>query len=108
MKFSVTFRHTEPTAAIKEYAMKKLGKVRKYLNEPIDINVVLSVEKHRHIAEVTLTANKKVINCKESTEDMYSAIDRVADKLERQIKKAKDRIQTKRYAGSKLIPIDDA
>ena len=96
MRINVTFRHTDPTDAIKEYAHQKLGKVKKYLSEPIDMNVVLSVEKFRHTAEVTLSSDGKVINCEEETEDMYSAIDRVTVKLERQIKKAKGRIQTKR------------
>jgi putative sigma-54 modulation protein len=99
MRISVTFRHTESTDALKEYANQKLSKVKKYLSEPIDLNVVLSVEKFRHNAEVTLTADRNVINCREETEDMYSAIDKVAEKLERQVKKAKGRIQTKRTSG---------
>ncbi len=101
MNFSVTFRHMEATDAIKEYAQQKLGKVKKYLSEPIDFNVVLKVEKHRHIAEVSLSSDRNVFNCKEKTEDMYSAIDKAADKLERQVKKAKDRIQSKRSSGIK-------
>jgi len=103
MRVSVTFRHTEPTEAIKEYANQKLKKVKKYLSEPIDINMVLSVEKFRHTAEVTLTADRNVINCQEETQDMYSAIDRVSDKLERQIKKAKGRFHTKRLSGEPAV-----
>ena len=101
MNFSVTFRNLEATDAIKEYARQKLGKVSKYLSEPIDFNVVIKVEKHRHSAEVTLSSERKVFNCKEKTEDMYSAIDKAADKLERQVNKAKDRVQSKRSPGNK-------
>ena len=96
MRINVTFRHTDPTDAIKEYANQKLGKVKKYLSEPIDMNVVLSVEKFRHTAEVTLSSDGNIIHCEEQTEDMYTAIDRVTVKLERQVKKAKGRLQTKR------------
>lgn len=100
MKFSVTFRHTEPTDAIKEYAEQKLGKVKKYLNEPIDLAVVLSVEKIRHTAEASLTADRQTITCHEETQDMYSAIDGLADKLEAQVKKAKGRMHSRRGAGA--------
>ncbi len=108
MNFSVTFRHMDATDAIREYAEQKLGKVSKYLSEPIDLNVVLKVEKHRHIAEVTLSSERKVFNSKEKTEDMYSAIDKAADKLERQVKRAKDRLQSKRASGSKVEKLESA
>ena len=107
MNFSVTFRHMEATDAIRDYAEQKLGKVKKYLTEPIEFNVVLKVEKHRHIAEITLSSERKTFNCSEKTEDMYSAIDKAADKLERQVKRAKDRIQTKRTSGSKPEPAEE-
>ncbi|MCB1155141.1 MAG: ribosome-associated translation inhibitor RaiA [Deltaproteobacteria bacterium] len=91
MNISVTFRNSEPSDALRTYAEEKLAKVKKYLHEPIDMHVVLAVEKFRHHAEVTLTADQHVINCKEQTEDMYSAVDKLVGTLERQIKKAKGR-----------------
>lgn len=96
MRISVTFRHMEPTEAIREYAEAKLAKVKRYLDEPIEANVVLELEKYRHIAEVTLNAGRNVINCKEETNDIYGAIDLAMDKLERQIKKQKDKIRSKK------------
>ncbi|HPQ71461.1 MAG TPA: ribosome-associated translation inhibitor RaiA [bacterium] len=96
MRVSVTFRHMEPTEAIKEYTESKLLKVKRYLDEPIEANVVLVVEKYRHIAEVTLNAGRNVINCAEETGDIYSAIDMAMDKLERQIKKHKDKVRSKK------------
>jgi len=96
MRVSVTFRHMEPTAAIREYAEAKLMKVKRYLDEPIEANVVLSIEKYRHIAEVTLNAGRNVINCTEETNDIYSAIDMVLEKLERQVKKQKEKTRSKK------------
>lgn len=96
MRISVTFRHMEPTDAIKDYVVKKLTKVNRYLDEPIEATVVLSLEKYRNIAEVTLSAGRNVINCTESTDDIYSAIDKSLDKLERQIKKQKQKVRSKK------------
>ncbi len=93
MQVSVTFRNTESKEVLREYAQEKISKLNKYLDSPLEANVVLSVEKHRHIAEVTLIANRITINAQEETEDMFSAIDRVMDKLERQILKYKEKIK---------------
>ncbi len=99
MKISVTFRHMEPTTAIKEYVEKKLAKVKRFLDEPIEANVVLGVEKYRNIAEITLSAGRNVINCQEQTDDIYSAIDKTVDKVERQLKKLKDKVRGKNKGG---------
>ncbi|MDP8254991.1 MAG: ribosome-associated translation inhibitor RaiA [Candidatus Alcyoniella australis] len=95
MRISVTFRHTEPTDALKEYAETKFGKAKKYLEEPLQAEVVLTVEKFRHIAEINLRADGTVFNGTESSDNMYSSIDLVADKLERQIKKHKTKGKSK-------------
>ncbi|MBM4331432.1 MAG: ribosome-associated translation inhibitor RaiA [Deltaproteobacteria bacterium] len=93
MQVSVTFRNTESKEVLREYVQEKLAKLRKYLDHPLEANVVLAVEKHRHIVEVTLLANRITINAQEENEDMFSAIDRVTDKLERQVLKYKERIR---------------
>jgi len=93
MQVSVTFRNTESKEVLREYVQEKLSKLKKYLDYPLEANVVLTVEKHRHLAEVTLLANRLTINAQEETEDMFSAIDRVMDKLERQILKYKEKIK---------------
>jgi putative sigma-54 modulation protein len=93
MQISVTFRNTESKDALREYVQEKLSKLKKYVDSPLEANVVLTVEKHRHIAEIILIANRITINAQEETEDMFSAIDRVTEKLERQILKYKDKIK---------------
>jgi len=96
MQVAVTFRHMEPSAALRDYATEKVIKVKKYLEDPIECHVVLSVEKHRHAAEVTIVADGFKINGQETTGDMYSAIDIAVDKIEKQIKKHRDRLREQR------------
>jgi putative sigma-54 modulation protein len=102
MQVSVTFRNMESKEILREYVQEKISKLKKYFDYPLEANVVLIVEKHRHIAEVTLVANRLTINAQEETEDMFSAIDRVLDKLERQILKHKEKI--KRHKSSAPSP----
>jgi ribosome hibernation promoting factor len=83
----VTFRHVEPTAALKTYAEDKLQRVRKYVRRPVDAHVILSVSKERHVAEITLQADHVRMFAAEETHDLYSAIDLALDKIEHQAQK---------------------
>jgi putative sigma-54 modulation protein len=102
MQVSVTFRNMESKEVLREYVQEKISKLKKYLDYPLEANVVLAVEKHRHLAEVTLVANRITLNAQEETEDMFSAIDRVVDKLERQMLKYKEKI--KRHKSNSSLP----
>ena len=102
MQVSVTFRNMESKEVLRDYVQEKISRLNRYLDYPLEANVVLTVEKHRHIAEVTLVANRIAINAQEETDDMRSAIDLVADKLERQILKYKEKI--KRHKISPNLP----
>jgi putative sigma-54 modulation protein len=93
MEITVTFRHMEPTDALRNYAIEKVTKLTRYVDKMTEANVILSLEKHRHIAEVTINANRITINGRDETNDMHSAIDLVMDKIERQVKKYKDKIR---------------
>jgi putative sigma-54 modulation protein len=92
MQLSVKGRNLEITDALRQYAEEKLGRLTKYLEQIVSASVVLSVEKHRHLAEVTLRVRELTIRAEESTGDLYSSIDLVAEKLERQILRYKERI----------------
>jgi putative sigma-54 modulation protein len=84
----------ETSEPVRNYVEEKLPKVKKYIDEPVEAQVVLSVEKKiRHKAEVSLTAKGITIKATDETADMYSAIDGVLDKLERQLKRYKDKIK---------------
>jgi putative sigma-54 modulation protein len=82
----------EMTDALKSYIEGGLGKLRHHFDRVIDANVVLSVEKHRHIAEINLHANGIRIHGRESSSDMYASVDAVLGKLDKQIRRYKDRI----------------
>jgi putative sigma-54 modulation protein len=93
MQVQVTFRNMEPTDSLKEYVSTKLQKVKKFIDEPIKADVVLRVEKFRRIAEVTLNVNRSQLVSNHETEDMYSAIDGVVDKLETQARRHKAKLK---------------
>lgn len=92
---NVTFRHVDSSKPLKDYVIEKLGKVQKVLDKPFDAHVTLSVEKYRHIAEVFVTGKGITIKAFESTDDLYSAIDLVCDKVERQLKKYREKRKEK-------------
>ncbi len=91
MQTSVTFKNLDPSETLKSYVQDKLDRFDKFLYNPAIATVVLSVEKFRHIAEINITGDRLSINGKEETNDMYSAIDMVLDKLDKQIKKNKQK-----------------
>lgn len=91
MNIIITGRHLELTNNLKKYAEGKIRKFKKYLNNITEANIILSVEKYRHKAEVLLRANGAKIQAESVTGEMYSSIDDVVEKLERQVKKIKDK-----------------
>lgn len=101
MQTSVTFKNLDPSDRLKSYVSDKLDRFDKYLYNPAEANVVLSVEKFRHIAEINIIGDRLNIVGKEETEDMYAAIDMVLDKLEKQIKKNKQKIRDHRQGKGK-------
>lgn len=100
MQVNVTFRHIDPSIPLKEYAEEKLSRVKKYLEEPIEAHVVLKVEKFRHIAEVSIDSNGIRINGTEETDDMYSALDLLADSIEGQVRKNKEKVRRRKPSNS--------
>ncbi len=93
MKISVTFRNVEGENWQKEYAEERLKKLEKYIDNPVDARVILSVEKFRNTAEINLMANGLNINSKEEEKDMHLAIDNAIEKIERQLKKRKEKVR---------------
>lgn len=93
MQLSVTFRHMEPSEALKAYALDKVQCIRKYFPDPIRAQVVLFMERFLHQVDVIITLhNGLVIKGREATQDMYSSIDLAMDKIERQVRRYKDKI----------------
>jgi putative sigma-54 modulation protein len=96
MQTSVTFKNLDSSDTLRSYVQEKLDRFDRLLDNPAEANVVLSVEKFRHMAEINIIGDRLTINGKEETIDMYSAIDMVLDKLEKQIKKSKQKIRERR------------
>ncbi len=93
MQTTITFKKFDSSDSLKSYVNKKLAKFDKMLDRPGEAHVVLSVEKIRHIAEITLTCDRLKIHAKENSESMYSSIDALMDKVSIQIKKHKEKIK---------------
>lgn len=93
MAVDITGRHIEITPAIRKYTLEKLRKLSKYLDDIIETHVVLSVEKHRHFAEMVVHSRTARLSSHGETEDLYSAISLVVDKLERQAHKHKEKMK---------------
>ena len=96
MNIIVTGRHLEVTPALKNYAEKKIKRFDRYLSNISEVIVTISVEKYRHKVEVLLKVNGVLIQAEGITGDVYSSIDGVAEKLERQIKKYKEKLVSHR------------
>ncbi len=91
MQISVTFRQIEPSDALKNYVTDRLSKFKRFLEGPVEAHVVLGLEKFRHLADVTIDSNGRIIKGKEENTDMYAAIDLVMDKIDMQLKKFRDK-----------------
>ncbi|NLM20256.1 MAG: ribosome-associated translation inhibitor RaiA [Peptococcaceae bacterium] len=96
MNINVRGKQFKVTEALREYAEKRVGKLAKYSDDFTEVLVTLSVEKERQRVEVTAPLNGFILRGEEETEDMYSSIDLVVDKLERQMEKYRKRIGKKR------------
>ncbi len=104
MQTSVTFKNLDSSNNLKAYVRDKLDRFDKFLDNPAEANVVLTVEKFRHIAEINIIGDRLKINGKEETNDMYSAIDMVMDKLGKQIKKSKQKERQHRGKKKGIMP----
>ena len=106
MNISISFRHLEATDSIKAYATEKVGKLQRFLRQPMTARVTLSLEKHEQVAEIRVSSGSEHHEAKEATTDMYTAIDRVIDKLERQIREVHTAHKKKgaERASDRLLP----
>jgi len=103
MNISITFRQMDASAAIKAYAREKVAKLQKFLRQPMTARVTLSLDKLRHVAETRISSGGRHLEAKEQSQDMYASIDKVIDKLERQIRGAKGAAQAKARRGGATL-----
>jgi putative sigma-54 modulation protein len=101
MNVSITFRHMEASEAIKKHTGAKLGKLQKFLRQPMTAKVTISVDKLKHVAEARISSGGAHLEAKESSDDMYTSIDRMIDKLDRQIRVTKGAAESRRRTAKK-------
>ena len=92
MQISLTGNHVDLTEPLREYVNAKMERLERHCDIVNDIHVVLSVEKLRHKAEATVHINGNNLFADSVQEDMYAAIDALTDKLDRQVKKHKEKM----------------
>lgn len=105
MQVAVRGKNIEITNALRDYVEKKVGKIERFFDAPVNAQVNMYVERGRHIVEVTAALNGLILRGEEATTDMYASIDLVADKLEKQVQKYKAR--TKKGRGKENGATED-
>lgn len=97
MKFNIHGKKLDVTDSIKQYIEEKIGKLDKYFENPNDIiaTVLIKLRGNEQVVEVTINTNKFILRGEESNKDLYASIDKVVDKIERQIRKNKTRMSKK-------------
>ena len=92
MQLNVSGHHVEVTESMRDYVGQKIDKIARHFDIVSDVQCILTVEKLRHKAEATASVNGGSIYCDHTEEDMYAAIDGLVDKLERRVRKYKDKL----------------
>lgn len=108
MNVTVTFRQLPSSDALRDHATDKVDKFKKYLIEPVDIHIVLRVEKIRQIAEITLNSKNYRAHAFEESPDMYTSIDKVASKLEKQLRRHKERVKNHKIENKAYNAIEES
>ena len=104
MNIAITFRQMIATDAVKGYASEKVGRLQKFLRQPMKAQVTLSCQNHReHKVEVDIHAGSAHYHAHETSEDMYATIDKVIDKLERQIREKHTKHKGGERASQRLL-----
>jgi putative sigma-54 modulation protein len=93
MQLNITFRNLDSSDALKEYAKEKVDRIHKYLDRAGGAHVVLSLERHLHHADITIQSGAFLLRGREKSEDMYASIDLAMDKIERQLRRYKEKLK---------------
>jgi putative sigma-54 modulation protein len=109
MQIQFNFKNFDPSEHLKKYAQNRFSKLERYIHNPegAELQINLEVEKFRHMAEVVLVDKNTHISAREESEDMYSTIDMVLDKMEAQLRKSREKVKDKRRsAKSSMVRMD--
>ena len=100
----ITGRHVDVTPALREFAEEKLSKIERLLDGAVEAHLVLMIEKHRHVAEIQIKSKTGIFSAHMETGDLYASIGEVADKLERQVLKHKEKLKDHKHHQSQRDP----
>ena len=100
MKVNVIGKNMEITEALKNIIEKKISKFDRYFNPDVEAKTTLSVQKNRHTIEITIPFNGVILRAEEQNDDMYASLDLAVDKLERQIRKHKTKLEKRTHGNS--------
>ena len=104
MEIKVHGKNLEVTKALQDYARKKAAKISKFFEqEPLEIQVTMSVERETHIVDITVSVNGLLLRGEEKTGDMYASIDGAVNKIERQVHKYKTRINRRLREENRVV-----
>jgi len=106
MNTMVTFRHMPASDALRDHAEDKVQKFMKYVIEPVDIHIVLKVEKIRQIAEINVQSKNFTGHAVEESNDMYTSIDKVTSKMEQQLRRHKEKVKDHKVSSKAYEAID--
>lgn len=104
MHVNITARHLKLTPAISDYVQKKLEKAKRYLDNLIWAQVILGVEKERHLAEIVIHTSGRTFTAKEESIDLYAAVDLASDKMDEQLRRYKDKRRESRKENPRRSP----
>ncbi|WP_454007133.1 ribosome hibernation-promoting factor, HPF/YfiA family [Alcaligenes sp. Marseille-Q7550] len=108
MSLNISGRNLDITPAIRDYVKNKIGRIDKHFDNVVDSQVMLSIERLKHTAEVTVRVPGKDIHCAASDENLYAAIDLLADKIDRQVVKSKEKATSHANEPAKRLEVPAA
>ena len=93
MQITITGHHVDVTPALRAYVTEKMQRLSRHFDHVISVNVILNVEKHDQIAEASVNAGGRSLFATDTSTDMYAAIDGMSDKIDRQVRRLKDKLR---------------
>ena len=103
MQINITGHHVEVSPALRAYVTEKMQKLVRHFDQVNSVNVILNVEKLQHQAESTVNAGGRTLFATDSASDMYASIDGLVDKLDRQVRRYKDRLTDHHHARPEIM-----
>lgn len=103
MNINYTARHTTITAEIKKHCERRLKSIEKLLGYPVEADLILSVEKYRHKAEINIKIKGATLHTTEETNDMFSSLGQAFDRLEKRVKKERDKLRERKRRKNKEV-----